>query len=90
MKSDLTVMPDVTLTLAPGVVMEFTPKVGILVLGRLVAKGRRGEEIIFRPHPGEKKQKPSSSLKHRYALFYVVLNVKFFMMIFSRNRLKKT
>lgn len=34
-KRDITVMPDVTLTIGPGVVMEFEPNVGILVLGTL-------------------------------------------------------
>lgn len=48
-KSDLTIMPHVTLTIAPGTVLEFAPRVGILVLGTLVAKGRRHEEIVMRP-----------------------------------------
>lgn len=47
--ADLTVMPGATLTVAPGVVLEFGPRVGLLVLGRLVARGRRGQEIIMRP-----------------------------------------
>lgn len=34
-RRDITVMPDVTMTIAPGVVMEFEPNVGILVLGTL-------------------------------------------------------
>lgn len=34
-KRDITVMPEATLTIAPGVVMEFEPNVGILVLGTL-------------------------------------------------------
>lgn len=65
LRSDLTVMPDVTLTITPGVVMEFAPRVGILVLGSLIARGRRGQEIILRPHPGEKAQKPFSTLTQR-------------------------
>jgi len=39
----------VTLTIRPGVVMEFAPNVGILVLGVLRAQGIRGQEIIMRP-----------------------------------------
>lgn len=38
-----------TLTIRPGVVMEFAPNVGILVLGVLKAQGARGQEIIMRP-----------------------------------------
>jgi len=48
-KSDLTVMPGVTLTIAPGAVLEFAPNVGILVLGVLKAQGHRHEEIVMRP-----------------------------------------
>lgn len=48
-KSDITVMPKVTLTLYPGVVMEFAPNVGILVLGTLKAEGHKGTEIVMRP-----------------------------------------
>lgn len=47
--SDITVMPNVTLTIYPGVVMEFAPNVGILVLGILNARGYIGSEIIMRP-----------------------------------------
>jgi hypothetical protein len=39
----------VTLTIRSGVVMEFAPNVGILVLGVLRAQGLRGQEIIMRP-----------------------------------------
>lgn len=52
-KSDLTIMPHVTLTIAPGAVLEFAPRVGILVLGTLVAKGRRHEEIVMKPLPND-------------------------------------
>lgn len=38
-----------TLTIKPGVVMEFAPNVGILVVGVLKAQGVRGQEIIMRP-----------------------------------------
>ncbi|KAK5644294.1 hypothetical protein RI129_008139 [Pyrocoelia pectoralis] len=48
-KSDITVMPKVTLTIQPGVIMEFTANIGILVLGVLKAEGMKGYEIMFRP-----------------------------------------
>ncbi|GLH02202.1 LOW QUALITY PROTEIN: Protein bark beetle [Gryllus bimaculatus] len=48
-QSDITVMPGVTLTIAPEVIMEFPPNVGILVLGALKAQGAPGREIIMRP-----------------------------------------
>ncbi|XP_063235879.1 protein bark beetle isoform X2 [Bacillus rossius redtenbacheri] len=48
-KADITVMPEVTLSIAAGVVMEFAPNVGILVLGTLRAQGRRGQEIVMKP-----------------------------------------
>ena len=38
-----------TLTIRPGVIMEFAPNVGLLVLGVLKAQGRRGDEIIMKP-----------------------------------------
>ncbi|KAF7488484.1 Protein bark beetle [Sarcoptes scabiei] len=47
--TDLTVMPGATLTLRPGVIMEFYPSVGILVLGDLNALGSQDRPIIFRP-----------------------------------------
>ncbi|KAF6211152.1 hypothetical protein GE061_014267 [Apolygus lucorum] len=47
--SDLTVMPGVMLTITPGVEMEFAPRVGLLILGTLMARGVRGREIIMRP-----------------------------------------
>lgn len=47
--SDLTVMPKAMLTITPGVVLEFAPRVGILVLGTLSARGAREKEIIMRP-----------------------------------------
>lgn len=48
-QSDITVMPKVTLTIHPGVILEFAPNVGILVLGSLQARGYEGNEIIMRP-----------------------------------------
>lgn len=48
-KSDLTVMPGVNLKIEAGVVLEFFPSVGMLVLGRLEAIGRRNEKIIMKP-----------------------------------------
>ncbi|KAF7287908.1 hypothetical protein GWI33_000255 [Rhynchophorus ferrugineus] len=46
---DITVMPNTTLTIEPGVVIEFAPNIGILVLGSLMARGYEGNEIIMRP-----------------------------------------
>ncbi|XP_049825562.1 protein bark beetle isoform X2 [Aethina tumida] len=48
-RSDLTVMPNTVFTIYPGVVMEFAPNVGMLVLGSLIAKGYKDNEIIMRP-----------------------------------------
>lgn len=48
-KSDLTIMPQATLNINPDVVMEFSPNVGILVLGTLKAVGMPGREIVMRP-----------------------------------------
>ncbi|KAF2901827.1 hypothetical protein ILUMI_04359, partial [Ignelater luminosus] len=47
--ADITVMPKITLTIHPGVIMEFGPNVGILVLGTLKAEGVKGYEIAMRP-----------------------------------------
>ncbi|XP_069174616.1 protein bark beetle isoform X1 [Procambarus clarkii] len=48
-KSDLTVMPGVTLVIEAGAILEFFPSVGMLILGRLEAVGRRNNRIIMRP-----------------------------------------
>ncbi|XP_030745583.1 protein bark beetle isoform X2 [Sitophilus oryzae] len=48
-QSDLTIMPNVTLTINPGAVLEFAPNIGMLVLGNLLAQGFEGNEIIMRP-----------------------------------------
>ncbi|XP_061730021.1 protein bark beetle isoform X1 [Cydia pomonella] len=48
-KSDITVMPDVTLTITPGVILEFPPDVGILVMGTLQAIGHAQLPILMRP-----------------------------------------
>ena len=48
-RSDLTIMPEVTLTIEPGVELEFYPSVGILVLGTLHAQGNIDRNIIMRP-----------------------------------------
>ena len=47
--SDFTIMPGVTLKIDPGVVIEFYPSVGLLVLGNLQAIGKRYEKIHMRP-----------------------------------------
>ncbi|CAH1173589.1 unnamed protein product [Phaedon cochleariae] len=48
-RKDITVMPNVTMTIYPGVVVEFAPNVGLLVLGVLNARGYAGKEIVLRP-----------------------------------------
>nr|XP_046910459.1 protein bark beetle-like [Dermatophagoides farinae] len=48
-QTDLTIMPDTTLTIRPGVEIEFYPSVGILVLGDLNAIGIENKPILFRP-----------------------------------------
>lgn len=57
-RSDITVMPDATLRIFPGVVMEFAPNVGILVLGTLNATGSRGNEIVMRAMRGDRNEIP--------------------------------
>ncbi|KAK9870170.1 hypothetical protein WA026_006260 [Henosepilachna vigintioctopunctata] len=57
-KSDITVMPQAVLTIDPGVVLEFPPNVGILVLGTLKARGFPDHRIIMRP------LKDKSNYKH--------------------------
>lgn len=57
-RSDITVMPDATLRIFPGVVMEFAPNVGILVLGTLNATGAPGDEIVMRPIRGDRNDIP--------------------------------
>ncbi|KAF7992731.1 hypothetical protein HCN44_005075 [Aphidius gifuensis] len=47
--SDITIMPEATVIIEPGVKMEFASNVGILVLGTLKAIGERDNEIIMRP-----------------------------------------
>ena len=42
-------MPGATLTIEPGVEMEFYPGVGILVLGTMHAQGNLERNIIMRP-----------------------------------------
>ncbi|XP_059051409.1 protein bark beetle isoform X2 [Achroia grisella] len=48
---DITVMPDVTLTINPGVTLEFASNVGILVMGTLKAMGHSQMPIIMKPLP---------------------------------------
>ncbi|XP_042229688.1 protein bark beetle-like isoform X4 [Homarus americanus] len=48
-KSDLTVMPGVTLVIEAGATLEFFPSVGMLVLGRLEAVGVKHNRITMRP-----------------------------------------
>lgn len=69
-KSDLTVMPGVTLEIKPGVIVEFYPSIGILVLGRLLAVGLRNNHITFQPldtsRTLEYKVAPSTPANNRY------------------------
>ena len=46
---DLTVMPDATLTISAGTELQFRPNIGILVLGRLIARGVEYNRIKMRP-----------------------------------------
>jgi hypothetical protein len=46
--ADLTVMPEATLTINSGVVLEFFPSVGMLVLGEMMAGGMEDKPIIMR------------------------------------------
>ncbi|XP_078593656.1 uncharacterized protein LOC144871725 isoform X2 [Branchiostoma floridae x Branchiostoma japonicum] len=45
--SDLTVMHNVTLSIEPGVEIRFAPRVGLLVLGSLLAQGTEKDHITF-------------------------------------------
>uniref|UniRef100_A0A1V1FT29 Putative CTL17 isoform B n=1 Tax=Reticulitermes speratus TaxID=60591 RepID=A0A1V1FT29_9NEOP len=67
-RADITVMPEVTLTIKPGVVMEFAPNVGILVLGVLKAQGVRGQEIIMRPMTSRADLEGNKVIQRRHAL----------------------
>ncbi|KAG1658471.1 Protein bark beetle [Nymphon striatum] len=48
-KTDLTVMPGATLTIDPGVEIQFYPSSGILVLGELVSIGKSDDRIQLKP-----------------------------------------
>ncbi|PZC85077.1 hypothetical protein B5X24_HaOG202841 [Helicoverpa armigera] len=48
-RADITVMPDAILTISPGVILEFAPNVGILVMGNLQAIGHSQAPIVMRP-----------------------------------------
>lgn len=48
-KTDLTVMPGATLTIDPGVEIQFYPSIGILVLGELVSIGKSDDRIQLKP-----------------------------------------
>jgi hypothetical protein len=55
-RSDLTVMPGVSLIIDEGVQLQFYPSVGILVLGSLVAQGTRENRVLFGPAPRSKSR----------------------------------
>lgn len=63
--SDITIMPESTVIIEPGVVMEFAPNVGILVLGTLRAIGEGGNKIIMRPIEHEDNNIPPKSIIKR-------------------------
>lgn len=48
-QSDITVLPGVELRIDSGVTMEFLPNIGILVLGKLIARGVMHRPIVMRP-----------------------------------------
>ncbi|CAB4069302.1 Protein bark beetle [Lepeophtheirus salmonis] len=81
-KSDLTIMPEVTLTIDPGVQIEFYPSVGILVLGTLQARGGSiDDKIIFKPARNNEvkdiRVKPQMPLRNkRKTKHYYKLNDK--------------
>ncbi|XP_040574739.1 protein bark beetle [Lepeophtheirus salmonis] len=80
-KSDLTIMPEVTLTIDPGVQIEFYPSVGILVLGTLQARGSIDDKIIFKPARNNEvkdiRVKPQMPLRNkRKTKHYYKLNDK--------------
>ena len=68
---DLTIMPEATLTISAGTELQFHPNVGILVLGRLIARGVEYNRIRLRPlQPGSslpagrrKKRAVSSTIR---------------------------
>ena len=47
-KTDLTVLPNVTLTVEPGVEVRVAERRSILVLGSLIAKGKKDKKIYFK------------------------------------------
>ncbi|XP_014255547.1 protein bark beetle [Cimex lectularius] len=53
--SDITVLPGINLRINPGVTLEFSPRVGILVLGTFSAQGLGGKEIVMKPTRSRKK-----------------------------------
>lgn len=57
-----------TLTIRPGVVLEFAPNVGILVLGALKAQGLRGQEIIMRPVTSSASVEGNKVIHRRHVL----------------------
>ena len=75
--SDLTVMPGVTLLVEPGAVLEFYPSVGVLVLGRLEARGRKDDRIVFRPVD------TSTASQYRWVEFVLLFLCLFFITIIA-------
>ena len=77
MKTDISLMrmifvfTQAVLTIRPGVVMEFAPNVGILVLGVLKAQGDRGQQIIMKPMKSHEDLE-SNKIRKRAAPFPTV------------------
>lgn len=69
-KSDITVMPGATLTIHAATELEFAPNVGILVLGKLIARGYADGEIVMRvqrPKLAENRQIEKRSMENLVA-----------------------
>ncbi|XP_072022585.1 protein bark beetle-like [Amphiura filiformis] len=46
-RSDITIVDNVTLTIGPGVEMRFAPNIGVLVIGSLIARGSYNDPIVM-------------------------------------------
>ena len=60
--SDITVLPNATLTVDPGVELQFKPGVGMLVLGSLFVRGAKDTPVLF---SGWKENQTEKSLSVR-------------------------
>lgn len=71
--SDLTIMPGSVLKIDPGVTVEFAPRVGILVLGQLIAKGEKGHEIVMKPSSADSALPLPKYLNSQELVFIAIL-----------------